>query len=278
MKRVAFKQGQIPLAPNHPGTTSIEVVQKARYLRTRHIDLAKGRFQQKEGMLQALNLINGSGQLTPHGREVQGYLERVDELVEAVIKKLRKTTEISGKGKQYRLKSGAFYRILELDVETVLQKVCRAYGLKYKINPAATKPPSFLLPDGQVWVLSRQVDVLIPENDDYLDPSVIIEIKEFWGEKQGGSKMSDMVYEAQLLGIELQALRQKGVAIRFYLVLNGREQWGYRKGDLRKLMDIMALGYLDGVFTPQDFVAFEKLLEQDLKQASQLKKVRAKDG
>lgn len=81
--------------------------------------------------------------------------------------------------------------------------------------------------------------------------------------------MSDMVYEAQLLGMELQALRQKGVTGRFYLVLNGREQWGYRKGDLRKLMDITALGYLDGVFTPQDLRVLGRLLRRDLEKLAQ---------
>jgi hypothetical protein len=134
-------------------------------LRTRHIDLAKGRFQEKERTLQALNLLDEKRQVTAHGREVQGYLERVDELVEALVKKLRTTAAISDKGKRYELKSGAFYRILEQDVEAVLQSVCEKYGLRYKIRPIATKRPSFILSDGQVWVLSRQVDVLIPEND-----------------------------------------------------------------------------------------------------------------
>jgi hypothetical protein len=264
VRESTFGQDQTALPPNHPGAASVEVVQKARYLRTRHIDLAKGRFQRKEATLQALSLLDEKCQLTAHGQEVHAYLERVDKLVEALVKKLRKTEQISTRGRRYELKSGAFYRILEQDVDAILQSVSGTYGLKYKIRPIATKPPSFILPDGQVWVLSRQVDVLIPENDDYSDPLVIMEIKEFWGAKQGGSKMSDMVYEAQLLGMELQTLRQKGIKIRFYLVLNGREQWGYRKGDLRKLMDIAALGYLDGIFTPRDFPALERQLLRDL--------------
>lgn len=214
-------------------------------------------------------MIDEEYQPTSHGREVQAYLEQVDKLVAALVSKLRRTADILEEAETYELKSGAFHRILEQDVKAILRQVCKAHGLKYKINPAATKPPSFTLPNGEVWVLSRQVDALIPENEDYRDPRVIIEIKEFWGEKQGGSKMSDMVYEAQLLGMELQALRRQGVNIKFYLVLNGREQWEHRKGDLRKLIDIVAMGYLGGVFTPQDFKALEKLLHQDLKGLSQ---------
>ncbi|MCR4404854.1 MAG: hypothetical protein NUW06_06250 [Candidatus Acetothermia bacterium] len=84
--------------------------------------------------------------------------------------------------------------------------------------------------------------------------------------------MSDMVYEAQLLGMELQALLQKGMAVKFYLVLNGREQWGYRKGDLRKLMDIAALGYLDGIFTPRDFPALKRQLLRDLEELSRMRR------
>lgn len=93
-----------------------------------------------------------------------------------------------------------------------------------------------------LWVSPRRLDGALPS---LLNPVGLWEIKEYWG-SGGGSKMSDAVYEIQLVGTELAIYeREAGVKIKHYAILDGRNQWGTRKADMRRMFDLLYSGVID---------------------------------
>lgn len=58
--------------------------------------------------------------------------------------------------------------------------------------------------------------------------------------------MSDAVYECQLVGHELQDYSaQSGQNICHIVFLDGKEQWGHRKSDLKRFLDLLNQGLID---------------------------------
>lgn len=94
-----------------------------------------------------------------------------------------------------------------------------------------------------IWVSPRRLDGAIPS---LFNPVALWEIKEYWGKTSGGSKMSDAIYEIQLVGTELRLFEDEfGVHVNHYAILDGKHQWSARKSDLRRSVDLLYSGLLD---------------------------------
>ena len=96
-------------------------------------------------------------------------------------------------------------------------------------------------------VTARNLDGAIPSLH---QPEVIWEIKEYWGGgegKAGGSKMSDAVYECNLVGRELREFedRTDRGRITHVVLLDGKDQWAARGSDLKRFLDLFHQGIID---------------------------------
>jgi len=128
-------------------------------------------------------------------------------------------------------------------VSTIASKVASNFGLSINPNPQTRC----------VWctqnifhVTARNLDGAIPG---LVNPSVIWEIKEYWGKTSGGSKMSDAVYESNLVGLELRDFEERcEITVTHVVFVDGKEQWKKRKSDLRRFLDLMNQGIIDYLF------------------------------
>ena len=106
----------------------------------------------------------------------------------------------------------------------------------------------------QLHVTARNLDGAIPS---LLQPSIIWEIKEYWGGgegKEGGSKMSDAVYECNLVGRELRDFEDRTghPRISHVVFLDGKAQWGARASDLKRFIDLFNQGIIDYLFVGRE--------------------------
>jgi hypothetical protein len=113
-------------------------------------------------------------------------------------------------------------------------------------------------------VTARNIDGAIPS---LLHPAVIWEIKEYWGKTQGGSKMSDAVYECNLVGRELREFEERAkTRVNHVVFLDGKEQWGHRQSDLRRFIDLLHQGIIDQLIVGREVeTQWGSLLDQILK-------------
>ena len=125
-------------------------------------------------------------------------------------------------------------------VTGIAQKVCDEKDLDIDPDPQSR---CVWLNDDTLHITSRNLDGAIPG---LANPTVIWEIKEYWGKTKGGSKMSDAVYECQLVGRELREYEEKsGTTVTHVVFLDGKEQWSHRKSDLRRFVDLTYQGLVD---------------------------------
>jgi hypothetical protein len=97
--------------------------------------------------------------------------------------------------------------------------------------------------NNQFHVTARNLDGAIPS---LAMPKVVWEIKEYWGQTKGGSKMSDAVYECALVGRELREFEERAKASIVHVAfLDGKEQWSHRESDLRRFIDLFHQGIID---------------------------------
>ena len=95
-------------------------------------------------------------------------------------------------------------------------------------------------------VSARNIDGAIPS---LANPWIIWEIKEYWGKTKGGSKMSDAVYECNLVGRELREFEERaGCRVIHVVFLDGKTQWTARQSDLYRFIDLMNQGIIDHLF------------------------------
>ncbi len=101
--------------------------------------------------------------------------------------------------------------------------------------------------ENHLHVTARNLDGAVPT---LANPKIIWEIKEYWGKTKGGSKMSDAVYECNLVGRELRDFeeRTKHKRITHVIFVDGKEQWAHRKSDLRRMIDLFHQGLVDHLF------------------------------
>lgn len=131
-------------------------------------------------------------------------------------------------------------KVLVATVDAVLDEECGSAGVQVNKNPQSR---AAIMSDKHIWVSPRRLDGAIPA---LLNPVALWEIKEYWGVTKGGSKMSDAIYELQLVGIELRMFEDEvGVHVNHYAILDGKFQWGARKSDLRRAVDLLYSGLLD---------------------------------
>ena len=125
-------------------------------------------------------------------------------------------------------------------VTGIAQRVCSKKGLTLDPDP---QKRCVWLAGNSLHVTSRNLDGAVPG---LANPSIVWEIKEYWGKTKGGSKMSDAVYECQLVGRELREFEEKsGKQVVHVVFLDGKEQWSCRRSDLRRFIDLTYQGLID---------------------------------
>jgi hypothetical protein len=125
-------------------------------------------------------------------------------------------------------------------VTEIATNVCKKHSLEFDPDP---QNRCVWLNDEMLHVTSRNLDGAVPG---LANPTVIWEIKEYWGKTKGGSKMSDAVYECQLVGRELREYEDKsGRSIAHIVFIDGKDQWSHRKSDLRRFIDLCYQGLID---------------------------------
>ena len=125
-------------------------------------------------------------------------------------------------------------------VAGIAGEVCRKYGLGLQDDPQ-TRCVWFV--GNELHVSARNLDGAIPS---LMNPSIVWEIKEYWGKTEGGSKMSDAVYECHLVGMELRQYEERTAhRIQHVVFIDGLQQWSARMADLRRLIDLLNQGLID---------------------------------
>ncbi|CAN5266790.1 hypothetical protein BH10PLA2_BH10PLA2_00970 [soil metagenome] len=128
-------------------------------------------------------------------------------------------------------------------VSFLAEKVCKLKGLTCDTSPQRR---CVWLLKNSLHVTARNLDGAAPA---LLSPKAIWEIKEYWGKTKGGSKMSDAVYECQLVGRELREFEGRGhPPVAHIVFVDGRDQWNHRKSDLRRFIDLFHQGIIDYLF------------------------------
>jgi hypothetical protein len=138
-------------------------------------------------------------------------------------------------------------KVLIAAVAGIAAKVCLARKTTLESNPQRRCVWAI---NNQLHVTARNLDGVIPS---LKNPTVVWEIKEYWGKSKGGSKMSDAVYECHLVGREIREFELRSKAkINHYVFLDGREQWLARKSDLSRFIDLENQGFIDRLFVGSD--------------------------
>jgi hypothetical protein len=120
------------------------------------------------------------------------------------------------------------------------RKACADAGIGVDLDPQRR---AIWFTEQGLHVSARNLDGAIPSLE---NPTAVWEIKEYWGKTSGGSKMSDAVYECQLVGLELRMFESKsGISINHIVFVDGKDQWNCRKSDLLRFIDLHQQGLID---------------------------------
>lgn len=132
-------------------------------------------------------------------------------------------------------------------VSNIATRVVSRRGLTLEANPQSR---CVWLERNQLHVTARNLDGAIPG---LTNPRVVWEIKEYWGKTSGGSKMSDAVYECNLVGRELREYEERSrVQVEHVVFVDGREQWHARKSDLARFVDLLNQGLINALLVGRD--------------------------
>lgn len=143
-------------------------------------------------------------------------------------------------------------------VNAIAFRVCDDIGVKGNLNPQAR---CVWLTDKGLHVTARNMDGSVPT---LANPAIIWEIKEYWGVTSGGSKMSDALYECNLVGRELREYQEKsGTDINHVVFVDGKVQWTARQADLKRFIDLLNQGLIDHLIVGKEI---EKTWEPTLRQ------------
>ncbi|MFA7682411.1 MAG: hypothetical protein WCX61_05280 [Candidatus Peribacteraceae bacterium] len=152
-------------------------------------------------------------------------------------------------------------------VTEIAKIVCHKKGLTLDANPQAR---CVWCSNKGLHVTARNLDGAVPS---LANPIVIWEIKEYWGVTSGGSKMSDAVYEANLVGSELRAFEEHtGGTVMHVVFVDGKQQWSSRKSDLFRFIDLMHQGLIDHLLVGREVeTEWESILMKVLKSNKRIK-------
>lgn len=199
------------------------------------------------------------------------YLKEREDIFSKVFRNLRSEEE----AKEFCEKINILYSItptknkehhqasksLVATVSEIASKECA--NRKIEIDPNPQKRCIWFTERG-LHVSARNLDGCIPTTN---NPKIVWEIKEYWGKTQGGSKMSDAVYECNLVGRELRDFEKDNDTSTVHIVfVDGKEQWGYRKSDLKRLIDLTYQGLIDHLFIGREVEKKWKTLLKSLLQ------------
>src|SRR2546427_1088202 len=125
-------------------------------------------------------------------------------------------------------------------VTAIAKEVCAKRNLTVNANPQAR---CVWFTERGLHVTARNLDGAIPA---VTNPKVVWEIKEYWGKTKGGSKMSDALYECNLVGLELREFEEHaGLRVAHIVFLDGKEQWTVRRSDVVRFIDLHHQGLVD---------------------------------
>jgi len=132
-------------------------------------------------------------------------------------------------------------------VTDIAQRVSKAHGATIESSPQTR---CVWLTEQHLHVTARNLDGAIPG---LANPLFVWEIKEYWGKTKGGSKMSDAVYECNLVGRELREFEERaGITVYHIVFVDGKTQWSYRKSDLVRFLDLTNQGLIDYLFVGRE--------------------------
>jgi hypothetical protein len=201
--------------------------------------------------------------LSGHRDSLEGlsaYWSRRREVSELILAAMRTEDEakedyakISDQALQsYGVQVAGYHKSSKVLVNTVDEIVYREraeFEVDVNTNPQSR---AALISNEHIWVSPRRLDGAIPG---LLNPIALWEIKEYWGVKSGGSKMSDAIYELQLVGTELRMFEDEfGIHVRHYAIMDGRRQWDSRKSDIRRAVDLLYSGLLDELIVGREVI------------------------
>lgn len=141
-------------------------------------------------------------------------------------------------------------------VNSIAKKVCDVKGVAFDPNPQSR---CVWCANNRLHVTARNLDGAVPG---LANPMIVWEDKEYWGGPGGGSKMSDAVYECNLVGRELREFEeQTKVKVVHIVFIDGLTQWTARKSDLKRFIDLTNQGLIDVLLVGREIeTQFEPLL------------------
>jgi len=150
-------------------------------------------------------------------------------------------------------------------VSGLARKVCHEHNITLEPDP---QKRCIWCKDEELQVTARNLDGAVPG---LVNPYAIWEIKEYWGKTKGGSKMSDAVYECQLVGYELLDYTARSKQnIHHIVFLDGKKQWSYRKSDMKRFLDLLNQGLIDHLIIGNEVEnAWEPLLNSIIAEQNQ---------
>lgn len=187
-------------------------------------------------------------------RDLAGYTHRRWDLGEYVRHELLRTEDVAVADfakvsteavKKYGTRAAHHQssKVMVQTVETIANAETLALGVTELPDTNPQKRAALI--GEHIWVSPRRLDGALPS---LANPVGLWEIKEYWGVTSGGSKMSDAVYELQLVGTELQLQEvNSGHHIEHVAIVDGYHQWSARMSDLRRIIDLLYCGLLDEV-------------------------------
>ncbi len=152
----------------------------------------------------------------------------------------KKNKFLVGSTKTKNLSHHQSSKALIAGVSGIARKACKDAGVEVDLDPQRR---AIWFSEKGLHVSARNLDGAIPSLE---NPSAVWEIKEYWGKTSGGSKMSDAVYECQLVGLELRMFESKSrISIDHIVFVDGKDQWQARKSDLLRFIDLHQQGLID---------------------------------
>mgnify|MGYP001567260265 CR=1 FL=1 len=198
-----------------------------------------------------------SNEIYPVGKDVVAYFDEYiiyrNKQTKIALSALRTEEESLLYCKQKGIKSGTTRtkstdhhqssKSIVATVGFIANNIANNKGISIDKNPQSR---CIWCKSNNLHVTARNLDGAIPGLS---NPSIVWEIKEYWGKTKGGSKMSDAVYECNLVGRELREFEENAnVSVTHVVFVDGKEQWGVRVSDLTRFIDLTNQGLIDYLF------------------------------
>jgi hypothetical protein len=194
--------------------------------------------------------------------EVFGLLRTEEQAIKACKERGFKIKYTQTKNKDHHQSAKAVVAL----VNGIIKQVCGTRGIGFNANPQSR---CVWCTQHRLHVTARNLDGAIP---DLANPFVVWEVKEYWGGTQGGSKMSDAVYECNLVGRELREFEEApkvnksvGISVVHVVFVDGLTQWAVRRSDLKRFVDLTNQGLIDYLLAGAEIeTELEKILSKVL--------------